>query len=63
MLYDLYLMYRTYNIILHIHGIYVAYSFLCWSISSSYYYMNIFISYFYVSKPVLQISDKLDEVD
>ena len=63
MLYDLYLIYRTYNIIFQLHGIYVAYSFLYWSISLSYNYINIFISYFYVNKPVLHISYKIDDID
>ena len=36
MLYTLYNLWYVYRIILHMHGFYVAYSFLCWSMGYTY---------------------------
>ena len=59
MLYNLYIIYRTYQIILCFHGVYVAYSFICWTLGSLFYYPSIVYGYFY--KPVPQICDKIKE--
>ena len=51
MLFNLYKFYCSYNIMLKMYRIYIS------------YYMNTFISYLYVSKPVLHISYKIDDID
>ena len=48
MLFNLYKIYCSYNIMLKLYRIYICYS---------------FISYFYVNKPVLHISYKIDDID
>lgn len=69
MLYNIYQIFIIYRMILHIHGAYVAYSFICWSFSTSYTYMAYMLSFFYITQlePVEQIKDKerniLDELD
>jgi len=65
MLYNLYQLWNVYRIILHLHGVYIAYSFLCWSFSTSYSYLAYMVTFFYVVEPVGQLTDrnKLDEID
>ena len=58
MIYNLYQIWKVYNIILHIHGVYIAYTYLCWTLSATYSYFTLFLSYFYVSEPLKQIEDK-----
>ena len=58
MFYNLYQLWNIYRVILHFHGIYVAYSFLCWTLSTSYTYLAYMISFFYVVEPIKQIKDK-----
>lgn len=56
-LYNIWIVYR---IILHIHGFYVAYSFLCWSLNYTYLSISYFMSYFYNNEinTIKQIEDK-----
>ena len=67
MFYNLYQLWNVYRLILHLHGIYIAYSFLCWSFSTSYSYLAYMVTFFYVVEPVGQLEDKdrnkLDEID
>jgi len=67
MFYNLYQLWQVYRIILHLHGFYVAYSFVCWTLSESLYYFNFMISLFYIIDPneIKQLEDKkiLDEID
>ena len=63
MFYNLYQLWQIYKIILHLHGFYVAYSFLCWTLTSSYYYCSFIFSYFIIINPneIKQIEDKKDD--
>ena len=67
MLYNIYQIFIIYRMILHLHGAYVAYSFICWSFSTSYTYLAYMLTFFYIVEPVEQIKDKerniLDELD
>ena len=43
--------------ILYLHGAYLACSFICWSLSTSYTYLAYMTTFFYV-EPVKQLKDK-----
>lgn len=58
MLYNLYQIWRIYNIILQIHGFYIAFSFICWSFNYTYSFVNYFFSIFYEDKSIKQLEDK-----
>ena len=58
MLYNLYQLWNVYRIILHLHVAYIAYSFLCWSLSTSYFYLAYMISFIYIVEPIRQLEDK-----
>jgi hypothetical protein len=60
MLYTLYNIIYIYRIILQLHGYYVAYSFLCWSLGYTYTLITYFISFFYTDNniEIKQIKDK-----
>ena len=64
MLYNLYQLWNIYRLILYLHGAYVACSFICWSLSTSYIYLAYVTTFFYV-QPVKQLKDKnrLDELN
>jgi hypothetical protein len=64
MLYNLYQLWRLYKIILHLHGFYIAYSFICWTIGTGYYYTSIILSYFIIKNPneIKQIEDKKKKI-
>ena len=64
-LYTLYNFWYIYSTILHIHGIYVAYSFLMWTMSTSYTYLAYMLTFFYVAQPIKQLEDKnrLDKIN
>ncbi len=57
MIYNLYLMYKTYNILLHLYGVYVALSFVYWSFGYSYMICSYFSGMFFVKQPQNQICD------
>jgi hypothetical protein len=59
-LYTFYNVWYVYNIILHIHGIYVAYNFLMWTMVTSYTYLAYMLTFFYISQPIEQLEDKKD---
>ena len=63
MFYNIYQLWQLYRFILHLHGIYVAYSFLCWSLGYTYTTMCYFISFFYINEPIKQIEDKKNNLD
>ena len=66
MFYNIYQLWQLYRFILHLHGVYVAYSFLCWSLGYTYTCMSYFISFFYINEPIKQIEDKknnLNDID
>ena len=59
MLYNIYQIWKIYNILLYFHGFYVATSFLYWSfnyVSDIFYYIKYFIGYEQVE--IKQIKDK-----
>jgi hypothetical protein len=64
MLYNLYQLWNIYRYILYLHGAYVACSFICWSLSTSYIYLAYMTTFFYV-EPVKQLKDRnrLDELN
>lgn len=58
MLYNIYQIWRIYNTILYIHGFYIAFSFLSWSLNYTYSFFNSFYSLFYINESIKQIEDK-----
>jgi len=67
MFYNIYQLWVIYTIILQLHGVYVAYSFLMWSFATSFTYLAYMLTFVYVAQPVEQLEDKkdnkLDELD
>lgn len=63
MFYNIFQLWQLYRFILHLHGVYVAYSFLCWSLGYTYTCMCYFISFFYIYEPIKQIEDKKNNLD
>jgi hypothetical protein len=53
----LYQLWNIYRYILYLHGTYVACSFICWSLSTSYRYLSYMTTFFYVQH-VKQLNDK-----
>jgi len=59
-LYTFYNVWYVYNIILHIHGIYLAYNFFMWTMATSYTYLAYMLTFFYIAQPVEQLENKKD---
>ena len=57
-LYTFYNVWYVYNIILHIHGIYIAYNFFMWTMMTSYTYLAYMLTFFYIAQPVEQLENK-----
>lgn len=57
MIYNLYLIYKTYNIFLHLYGIYVAMSFVYWSFGYTYFICSYFMGFFKIEQPQKQLCD------
>ena len=66
MLYNLYQLWNIYRYILYLHGAYVACSFIMF-VATSYTYLAYMLTFFYVTQPVKQLTDKdknrLDEIN